>query len=645
MANKFAPPKMIIAAASALALVACGQSGTSTESATTTAAPEPGTQEAQIDQSAAFLDMAERHARAFLQEYPEAATQLGVSDDIAGDGHLGNLAGYGFGAHDRLRRMNEQFLQELRGYSRENLSGTAAATYDVLKNAYQTAARRNVFVFGGATPAGGAAPQVGATWAITPYLVTQLTGPHLTLPRMLQTQHPLETKAHVEAYLSRLQNFEPAFNGIIETVTADAQTGVTPPYFALEGAIASIQGLTGSAASENPLVATLSGKLADIEGLTDEERAAYTERATDLVETVVYPAYARLSDALENLLPQAGGDAGIWRLGPQGEEFYQFALDAYGAGGMTGDEVHEIGLSEVARISEEMDAILRAQGLTEGTVAERLSAIAERPGNVYPNTDEGRAELLASLNDQVAEIMAIAPDWFATLPKQKVEVRRIPVYEQDSSPGGYYSGPSLDGERPGIYWINLKNTADNPKLGLPTLTYHEAVPGHHFQISLQRAIDDMPLIRNILSYSEFAEGWALYGEAVAKEMGMYDDNPLGDLGRLQAEIFRAARLVVDTGLHHKRWTREQAIDYMVEATGETRASVTREIERYAAIPGQACSYKLGMIQIQRMRTKAEAELGDAFDIREFHDQILLSGSMPMEVLGARINAWIAEKKG
>lgn len=359
----------------------------------------------------------------------------------------------------------------------------------------------------------------------------------------------------------------------------------------------------------------------------------------------MYPAYTRLEAAMENLLPQAGADAGIWRLGPEGAAFYQMALDAYGAGGMDGDEVHALGLSEVERITAEMDAILQGQGLTEGSVAERLAVVTDRPGAVYPNTDEGRDELLQSLRAQVAEIMTLAPDWFGALPTQKIEVRRIPVYEQDSSPGGYYSGPSLDGARPGIYWINLKNTADNPKLGLNTLTYHEAVPGHHFQISLQRAIDDMPLMRNLLSYSEFAEGWALYGEALAKEMGLYDDDPLGDLGRLQAEIFRAARLVVDTGLHHKRWTREQAIDYMVAATGETRASVTREVERYAAVPGQACSYKLGMLQIQKMRAKAEAELGEAFDIREFHDQVLLSGAMPMEVLSARINRWIATKKG
>jgi len=627
---------------STLLLAACDQDGGSTSQATSLIEETAQTQNA--DQSKEFLAMADRHAAKFLAGSPEFATQLGAAEEIAGVGYLEKFAGYDFDAFEENTRLNEAFLQELRGYSRDSLKGTALATYDVLKNAYEVAARRNQFPFGGATPAGGSVPQVGASWAVTPYLVTQLTGPHLYLPRMLQTQQPLDNTAHVEAYLSRLEDFGRVFDEIIQTVTADAQTGVVPPAFTLEGAIGSINALTEPPAADNPLVATLRTKMIEIEGLTEEERTAFETRASEIVENVVYPAYARLGAALEMLLPQAGSDAGVWRLGEQGEAFYQMALDAYGGGGKDGDEVHELGLSEVARITSEMDAILRAEGLDEGSVAERLETLNARPDATYPNTDEGREELLRSLRGQVAEIMAIAPDWFGALPTQKVEVQRIPVYEQDSSPGGYYSGPSLDGTRPGIYWINLKNTADNPKLGLKTLTYHEAVPGHHFQISLQRAVEDMPLIRNLLSYSEFAEGWALYGEALAKEMGMYDDDPLGDLGRLQAEIFRAARLVVDSGIHHKRWTREQAIDYMVDATGETRASVTREIERYAAVPGQACSYKLGMLRIQEMRAKAEAALGDEFDLKEFHDQVLLSGAMPMEVLDARITRWVASKK-
>jgi len=641
----FLPPKQrraLLLSSAIFLLAGCGEDNTTP--VTTQEPPTEATIVENIDPSSAFLEMADRHAGAYLTTYPEGATQLGAPEAIAGAGYNSRLAGYGFTAQEEMRQLNEKFLQELRSYPRNDLSGTAATTYDILKNAYEMAARRNEFTFGGTTPAGGAVPQVGATWAISPYLVTQLTGPHLVLPRLMQTQHPLENKDNIEAYIARLEAFGPAFDQIIETVTTDAQTGATPPYFSIEGAMAGITAFTKPAPQNHPLVTTLIEKTSGIAELTEEERGAYQGRATELVGKVVYPAYQRLSASLEPLLAQAGSDAGIWRLGPEGDAFYQMALDAYGGGGKTGDEIHEIGLSEVARITTEMDAILKSEGYSNGSIGERLALLSERADAIYPNTDDGRETLLASLREQVAGIMLIAPDYFGVLPSQKVEVRRIPVYEQDSSPGGYYSGPSLDGERPGIYWINLKNTADNPKLGLPTLTYHEAVPGHHFQISLQRAIKDLPLMRNILSYSEFSEGWALYGEALAKEMGMYDDDPLGDLGRLQAEIFRAARLVVDTGLHAKQWTREEAIDYMVEATGETRASVTREVERYAAVPGQACSYKLGMLRIQEMREQAETELGDDFNIKDFHDRILLSGAMPMEVLQARIDAWIESQK-
>ncbi|MFQ5563674.1 MAG: DUF885 family protein [Parvularculaceae bacterium] len=622
----------VVAPIALFALNACGERAETPPQREASA--ETAALETAYDPSAAFLEMTDQHAAAVLRESPEFATVLGVSEDIAGEGYNARLGDYGFEANQRARAMNEQFLQELKGFDRSALAGAAAITYDVLRNAYETGAQRNQFQFGGATPWGSGSP----------YAVTQLSGPHLFLPRLLQTQQPLASKPEVEDYLSRLEQFGRVFDEMIEAVGADAALGVVPPYFALEGAVGSINRFTTPAPAENPLVTTLSAKMEAIDEISAEEREAYAARAAALVENVVYPAYSRLGATLEALVGQAGRDAGVWRLGGEGEAFYQHALNSYGAGGMTGDEIHELGLAEVARITGEMDAILAAQGLTEGTVAERFEAVGARPEMRYPNTDEGREAILSSLNAQVAEIMEQAPDWFGVVPSQSVEVRRIPVYEQDTSPGGYYSSPPLDGSRPGIYWINLKDTADWPKHTLKTLTYHEAVPGHHFQRSLERAAG-LPLIRNMLGYSEFAEGWALYAEQVAAEMGMYENDPFGDLARLQSELFRAARLVVDSGLHAKQWTREQAIDYMVATTGDTRDSVTREIERYSVWPGQACSYKLGMLKIGELRAKAETELGDAFDIRDFHDEVLLTGSMPLPVLEAKIDRWIASKKG
>ncbi len=630
--------------AGAVAVAACGggEEAPAPETPTAVAAP---VEETVLSPAEALQEMAARHAQETLAVSPELATSLGVSEDLAGEGYLARLGDYGFAAGQRAREMNERFLQELRSIDKSGLSGDALVTYEILYDAYRTAARRNQFGFGGAAEFGSASPNSGAGWAATPFMVTQLTGPHLYLPRMMQTQHPIKTRGDVEAYLARLEAMGRVFDEVIETIGADAALGVTPPGFSLTGAVNAIRGLTAPAPADHPLVTTLATKMEAIEDLTADERGQFATTAAERVEAVVYPAYARLAAALEGLVEQAGSDAGLWRLGEEGEAYYQFTLDAYGGGGMTGDEIHALGLAEVARITAEMDGLLKSIGLGKGSVAARMQQLAAREDNVYPDTDEGRADLLALLREQVAEIDVLAPDWFGALPKAALEVRRIPVYEQDSSAGGYYSSAPLDGSRPGIYWINLKSMADNPIHSLRTLTHHEAVPGHHFQISLAQEKEGMPLIRNMLSYSEYAEGWALYAEKLAKEMGVYEGRPEEDLGRLQAEIFRAARLVVDSGLHAKRWTRGQAIDYMVSATGESRASVTREIERYAAVPGQACAYKLGMLKMEGLRAKAEEELGEAFDIKAFHDEVLLTGAAPLGVLEAKIDRWIAATKG
>lgn len=581
-----------------------------------------------VTQSEAFLALLADHASELLRNSPEMATSLGVSSDIAGEGFNARLGDYSFATVDRQISQNERFLRELRAFDRDQLEGTAAVSYDVMRHAYRTAAARNQFGFGPASVTGSSPA----------YIITQLSGPHLSLPRLLLTAQPLHTEADAEDWLARLAEMDRVLLEVRDRVEMDAGSGIIPPDFALRGAAGSIRSLTAPPLEEHPLIIHFVDRLNQMD-LTAERQTALVNTARNLLAEEVYPAYGELASTLEDLAQRAGSDAGIWRL-DDGAAFYQHTLDSYGAGGMTAEEVHQIGLDEVARISAEMDAILADMGKTEGGIGARFASLADDPDMVYPNTDEGKAALLAELVSQVEAINLLAPDWFGTLPPQEVEVRRIPEYEQDSAPGGYYTGPSLDGERPGIYWINLKDTADWPKYTLKTLTYHEAVPGHHFQIALQQDVEDMPLIRNMMFYSEYGEGWALYAEKLAAEMGMYENDPLGDLGRLQSELFRAARLVVDTGLHHKRWTREEAIDYMVEVTGDTRAALTREVERYAVWPGQATSYKLGMIKMEELRARAEAALGDDFDIKAFHDEILLSGSVPLPVLEAKIDRWI-----
>ena len=307
----------------------------------------------------------------------------------------------------------------------------------------------------------------------------------------------------------------------------------------------------------------------------------------------------------------------------------------------TPDEIHDIGLAEVVRIEGEMHAILDAQQIPDGDIATRVRVVMEDPSQQFANTDEGREEMIAYLESFDAKVMERVADFFITIPPQPLEIVRVPVHAQDSSAGGYYSSPALDGSRPGRFYINQKNTADNPRWTLPTLMIHEGSPGHHFQLSASQLIEDVPLLRRLSPFNAFTEGWALYSERIAKtDMGLYDDDPLGDLGRLQAEMFRAVRLVVDTGIHAKRWSREEAIEYMLAKTGMTEDEVTREIERYSVWPGQATGYKTGQLAILELREAAEAALGESFDIRQFHELLLMNGAMPLALLKDQVTTWI-----
>jgi uncharacterized protein (DUF885 family) len=312
---------------------------------------------------------------------------------------------------------------------------------------------------------------------------------------------------------------------------------------------------------------------------------------------------------------------------------------------LTADEIYQIGLSEVARIELEMETILVNEGLVDGSIVSRIRYLMELPEHNFANTDEGRIEQIAYLNEVNDQLMAKVADYFITIPPQPLEIVRVPEYSQDSAPGGYYNPPAFDGSAPGRFYINQKDTRDNPRWTLPTLMYHEGSPGHHFQLSASQLIENVPFLRKVSPFSAYTEGWALYSERIAAEdMGMYQNDPLGDLGRLQAEMFRAVRLVVDTGMHAKRWSRERAIEYMLLKTGMTEPEVTREIERYVVWPGQATAYKIGQLYILRLRAMAEDQLGEAFDIREFHKMILLNGAMPLEILEESVISWIDSQK-
>jgi uncharacterized protein (DUF885 family) len=355
-------------------------------------------------------------------------------------------------------------------------------------------------------------------------------------------------------------------------------------------------------------------------------------RASAIIAKDVYPALDRQIAAVEQLRRTTLAGDGAWRI-PNGEAIYADALEQATTTRFTPDEVHKLGLAQVAEISAQLDVLLKAAGFTQGTVGERLAALNKDPAQLYPNTDEGRAALIAGLNAGVKDMMGRLPRDFATLPAQPLEIRRVPPEIQDGAPNGYYRRASLDGSRPAIYFINLKSTGDWPKYSLPALTYHEGVPGHHLQISLAQTSGDLPMIRKISFYSAYGEGWALYAEQLADELGGY--NGIERAGYLQSYLFRAARLVVDTGLNSLRWSREKAIDYMVATTGFARPRAQREIERYCASIGQACSYKIGHIAWTRARAKAQAILGPKFDLKQFHE-VLKEGAMPLTILERRI---------
>jgi uncharacterized protein (DUF885 family) len=354
----------------------------------------------------------------------------------------------------------------------------------------------------------------------------------------------------------------------------------------------------------------------------------------------VQPALDRQITLMASLRPHAVHDAGVARL-PQGEEYYRLSLQQWTTTKRDPAEIHKVGLDLVADYSSQIDVILKKQGMSQGGVGQRLRALYDDPKYRYPNTDEGKVKLIADLNVKVAQVQAKLPTWFGTLPKAKLDIRRVPKATEAGAPGGYYQNGSLDGSRPGAYYINLRDTAETPSWVLPTLTFHEGIPGHHLQLSLAQEAT-LPMIRKTQFFSGYGEGWALYAENLAVEMGMYQDDPLGHVGQLHDAMFRAVRLVVDTGLHSQNWSREKAIAYAVDTLGDQDATLTTEIERYCVWPGQACSYMLGKLEWLQLRQKAKDAMGARFDIRTFHDAGLLSGAMPLAVLDRRIDAYIQQ---
>jgi uncharacterized protein (DUF885 family) len=570
--------------------------------------------------------------KTYFAWFPEIATFYGVPEAMAGADYAARLSPRSPADETAKRAEFGALLKALQEADDPSLPADDLERRDVIVALLRGALAPTDAVEYGA---------IFSDWGMwfVPYAVTQLSGPQDAVPKLLASQHGVQSAADAEHYLARLAAYGAAIDEAIAKIEHDQALGVVPPRFAIEAALESLAARSAGAPEAHALVTGLGDKAREA-GLDEPE--AWVARAAVKVRDVVFPANARLAAKLDSLREEAVNDAGIWRL-PQGEALYQAMILHMTDTTLSPRQIHDLGLAEVARITAEMDAILAAEGYTEGSVGERVTALGTEARFQYSNDAEGKARLLADLNAQMAEIEPLLPDWFGVLPRHPVIVQAIPREAEASSTGGYYNPPALDGSRPGIYWINLRDTAIWPSFRLKTLTYHEANPGHHLQISIGLG-EDAPLILAVLFSNAFGEGWALYAETLAHEMGLYEEDPYGDLGRLQDELWRALRLVVDTGMHALRWSREEAITYMVEASGTHPKEAAAEVERYAVWPGQALGYKVGMLEIQRLRREAEAALGERFDIREFHDELLRNGGAPLGVLETRMQRWVEDRR-
>jgi len=555
---------------------------------------------------------------------PELLTYLGAIDNTPLDFHSGKLADYTREEEERSIAKLRDARAGLDAYGPEGLTDQELLTWKIAAWFFDDLLRQAELRYSG-------------------YRVNQISGVTVNMPQFLTDTHVIKNEKSVRRYLSRLREFGRVLRETHARVIDDRANGVIPPDFVIEKALVGMNKFIAGGADNSPLVTTLGPKLDELEDVDEAAAAAFINDATQLVSSEVIPGYKAIIILFESMLPEATHHAGIWRL-PNGEAIYAANLRSNTTTQYSPEEIHATGLAEVDRIEGEMLDILDSQGVMGDSFAQRIRVLMDDPAHQFPNTDEGRAEMIAYLEAFDQKVMAIAADYFVTIPPQPLEIVRVPEYSQDSSPGGYYSGPALDGSRPGRFYINQKDTADNPRWTLPTLMIHEGSPGHHFQISTSQLIEGVPLLRRLSPFNAFSEGWALYSERIAKtDMGLYEDDPLGDLGRLQAEMFRAVRLVVDTGMHAKRWSREQAIEYMTAKTGMTNEEVTREIERYVVWPGQATAYKTGQLALLEMRKDTEDALGERFSLKDFHEAVLMNGAMPLDILKETMADWAASQ--
>jgi uncharacterized protein (DUF885 family) len=558
-----------------------------------------------------------------LRERPEAATQLGL--DVGPDADLRSRLSDESAAGRSARRASAQGqLDRLLAFDAGSLGEADRLDYETVLYTRRSAVAIQRFDFG------------GASYGPSPYVVSQLTGAYQSTPDFLDTKHRIETALDAEAYLARLEAYGGQLAANTEQMRADAAKGVSPPDFLLDVALAQME--KSRAPADQALVTASLVRRAAAKGLSPD----YGARARRIYDEKIGPALERQIAATQALRRSARHDAGLYAL-PEGEAFYAAALKATTTTSLTPDEVHQIGLDQAAQIRGRLDGLLRQAGLVQGSVGARMASLYKDPRQLYPNTDAGKLEAIAYCNARLDAIRPRLPTLFHRLPTYRFEVRRVPPQTEAGAASAFSQGPALDGSRPGLVYFNLHDSAEWPKFCLATTVFHEGLPGHQLEGGLALSNADLPLIRKTGGFSGYGEGWALYAEQLADEIGMYDDDPLGRLGYQKFQLFRANRCVVDTGMHHKRWSREEAISYFIDQDGEAPGFAAREVERYCATPGQACSYKLGHTVFVDLRERAKTALGPKFDIKDYHDAVLGCGRTPLDILKGVGERWIADR--
>lgn len=617
--------KFLILSAAALALTACQDKDTATKATEAAKAEASSIIEAakkaqQADVNTKINTWFDEKYMERVRLYPQRLAGLGIKERM--DEWNDPSRAFALEQLDRIR----QDMEELKtNFNPDDLDESAKLSYRLFLENSQNALD-------------------GAKWWYHGYSFTQMFGPHSSVPTFLVNQHPIDNVTDAENYVKRLQGVEAYLGEIIKNSRVSAEKGIMPPEFVYDHVITTANNIVSGAPFDDSddltlMLANFKTKV-DKLGLSEEKTEALYEDAITALLTSVKPAYAALVTEMERQKEMTTTDDGAWKL-PDGDDYYAHRLKVMTTTDMTASEIHDLGLREVDRIHGEMRDIMKKVGY-DGSLQEFFTYLKEEPRFTYEDSDAGREAYLKEATRIIDVMTERLDEVFLRQPKAKLEVRRVEAFREKSAGKAFYNRPALDGSRPGYYYANLYKITDMPKYQMEALAYHEGNPGHHMQLSIAQELEGIPEFRKQNRVTAYTEGWGLYSEYFPKEMGFYED-PYSDFGRLAMELWRAARLVVDTGLHDKKWTREKAIEYLTTNTPNPENDCIKAIERYIVMPGQATAYKIGMNKILDLREMAKEELGDKFDIREYHDVVIASGPVPLNILEERVDAWVASK--